>query len=221
MERNLLRLMIAGWRITLALAAMTTSFAPAASIPTCITHLQESESGGRPFVAAPTVTPAGGMSGANVTIAGSGFAPRAHLVVAAVYGERGCSIVGLGDQFLGTVEADARGRYSLSIGWPSVFDPVLGREKIPSTPLPAGRYYLIAMPCSARAACSFADGSRPGGPFLLSGTTGTAPVPTPRGDPPGRAPAGPLAIAATLSLGVALALGWLWVRHAGARGPMK
>src|SRR5207245_7714735 len=113
-----------------------------------------------------------GATGTLVEVRGVAFEPGAHLTIAAVYGDDDCSIEGLGDQYLGSARADGRGRYSLSIRWPASFDPVLGRNAVGTRALPHGRYYLFALPCAARAACSFTSGTQPGGPFVLGAGRG-------------------------------------------------
>jgi len=157
------------------IAATVTLFAPA-SRPPCIGDLITSESGASPHIAAPSVDPSQGVVGSTVRIHGVGFRPGGHLTIAAVYGEKGCVIEGLGDQYLGSTVAGARGAYSVSIQWPARFDPVLGRNKTDPKALPHGRYYVFALPCETRAACSFTAGSQPGGPFVL-GAARASPAP--------------------------------------------
>lgn len=169
-----LRLMTARWKggLLAALAVALLTAASPASPPPCIERLVAAESGARPHLSGPMVSPNRGSVGTSVTIRGGGFPPGARVILAAVYAEHGCSIQGLGDQFMGSARADGRGVYALTITWPATFDPVLGRNETPSTPLPNGRYYLFALPCSERAACSFQTGTRPGGPFVLGATHG-------------------------------------------------
>ena len=155
--------------------AMVTLFAPA-SPPRCIGDLITSESGASPHIAAPSVDPSRAAIGSTVRIHGVGFRPGARLTMAAVFAEKGCVIQGLGDQYLGSTVADARGAYSVSIRWPGTFDPVLGRNKTETKALPHGRYYVFALPCVARAACSFTAGTQPGGPFIL-GAARASPAP--------------------------------------------
>lgn len=151
---------------SILVAATVTLFAPA-SPPRCIEDLIRSESGARAKIPAPSVDPSGGHVGSSVRIRGAGFQPGARLTIAAVFSEKGCVIEGLGDEYLGSTVADAHGAYSVSIRWPSMFDPVLGRNKTDAKALPRGRYYVFALPCAMRAACSFTAGSQPGGPFVL------------------------------------------------------
>lgn len=160
---------------TVILAATLTLFAPA-SQPRCVGDLITSESGASPHIAAPSVDPSRGAIGSAVRIHGVGFRPGVRLTIAAVYGEKGCVIEGLGDQYLGSTAADARGAYSVSIPWPARFDPVLGRNKTDPKALPHGRYYMFALPCETRAACSFTSGTQPGGPFVL-GAARASPAP--------------------------------------------
>jgi hypothetical protein len=154
-------------RLTALLATVVASLASPATPPRCIGDLIAGESGARARLSAPSVTPLRGRTGTLVEIRGGGFEPGAHLTIAAVYGDDGCAIGGLGDQYLGSARADGRGRYSLLVRWPASFDPVLGRNAVGTRALPHGRYYLFALPCAARAACSFTSGTRPGGPFVL------------------------------------------------------
>jgi hypothetical protein len=160
---------------SILMAAAMTLFAPAAP-PRCIDDLIRSESGARAHVSAPTVDPARGEVGSSMRIRGAGFTAGARLTIAAVFAERGCVIQGLGDQYLGSTVADGRGAYAVSIRWPATFDPVLGRNKTEKTALPRGRYYVFALPCEARAACSFTAGTQPGGPFVL-GDARASPAP--------------------------------------------
>jgi hypothetical protein len=160
-----------------ALAITLLTAASPASLPPCIEKLVAGESGVRPQISAPLISPNRGPVGTSITIRGSGFPPGARLVLAAVYGEHGCSIQGLGDQFLGSARADGRGVYVLTVPWPATFDPVLGRNEAQPTPLPDGRYYLFALPCTERAACSFQTGTKPGGPFILGATHGARAAP--------------------------------------------
>jgi hypothetical protein len=180
-------------RITaLILSAATTLFVRS-SPPQCIDRLIAGESGARATVAAPNIAPERGVAGTRVTMRGTGFRPHLSLTIAAVFAENGCVIEGLGDQYLGSTRSDDRGAYSISFRWPARFDPVLGRNKIEPRALPNGRYYLFAMPCTARAACSFTAGTLPGGPFRLG---------------PARASPAPMVAAATavvLILGVLVA----------------
>ena len=141
--------------------------APVATTPRCIADLTASESGARPHVAAPEVLPSHGGARARIRIAGRGFAAGTHLIIVAVYAEHGCRIDGLGDQYLGATDADARGAYSVVVRWPQKFDPVLGRERATPRSLPRGRYYVFALPCNIRPACSFTAGMQPGGPFVF------------------------------------------------------
>lgn len=171
------------------LAATVTLFLPA-SPPRCVGDLINSESGASPRIAAPSVDPARGSVGSTVRIRGAGFQPNARLTIAAVFAERGCVIEGLGDQFLGSTVADGRGAYSVSIRWPAAFHPVLGRNKTDPKALPHGRYYVFALPCEMRAACSFTAGTQPGGPFVLGEARAS----------PGPVIAGVAAIAAVLGL---------------------
>jgi len=53
---------------------------------------------------------------------------------------------------------------------------VLGRNKTGPMVLPRGRYYVFALPCATRAACSFTAGTQPGGPFFL-GDARASPAP--------------------------------------------
>jgi hypothetical protein len=163
--------------MTTALAAFVLAAAlgafPATAPPRCIADLTAGESGAHPRVAAPAVMPSHGDVGARVGIAGTGFAPGTHLIMAAVYGEDGCRIDGLGDQYLGATLADARGAYSAAVSWPRISDPVLGRERTTPRPLPHGRYYVFALPCDIRPACSFTEGTQPGGPFVFGGARGS------------------------------------------------
>jgi hypothetical protein len=174
-----LRLMTTRWKRGL-LAALTVALLTAASPaspPPCIESLIAGESGARAHISPPVIAPSRGSVGTSVTIGGSGFPSGARVILAAVYAEHGCSIQGLGDQFLGSARADGRGVYSLTVPWPAMFDPVLGRNETRSTPLPDGRYYLFALACSERAACSFQTGTRPGGPFVLGPTRGARAAP--------------------------------------------
>jgi hypothetical protein len=150
----------------MVMAATMALFAPA-SPPRCIEDLIRSESGARAHIPAPSVEPTRGGVDSSVRIRGAGFEPGARLTIAAVFGEKGCVIEGLGDEYLGSTVADANGAYSVSVRWPAMFDPVLGRNKTDARKLPRGRYYVFALPCQARAACSFTAGTLPGGPFVL------------------------------------------------------
>jgi len=163
-------------RLTALVLAATTSMFVHSSPPRCIDRLISSESGVRATVAAPNLVPARGPAGTRVTIRGDGFRPHSSLTIAAVFAENGCVIEGLGDQYLGSTGTDDRGSYSISFLWPARFDPVLGRNRTEPRALPAGRYYVFAMPCTARAACSFTAGTRPGGPFTL-GAARASPAP--------------------------------------------
>ena len=176
--------------VVMTIASLTA--ASPSSSPPCIRNLIAGESGARAHVLAPAVTPSRGRTGTAVTIKGGGFVPGARVIIAGVYAEHGCSIEGLGDQFLGSVGVDGRGSYSLTVPWPAIFDPVLGRNRTTDTRLPDGRYYLFALPCSQRATCSFTAGTLPGGPFLLG---------SPRGSP-----AGPIAGAVAGAFVVVLGL---------------
>jgi hypothetical protein len=160
-----LRLMVPTWKLAGLLAGFVLSGNTAPTVPPCVGTLTRTESGARAHVAAPHVTPTSGRAGTLIRIRGAGFEPGTRLIVAAVFAENGCSIEGLGDQYLGTARADGRGAYTIRVPWPHRFDPVLGRNGAPGKALPAGRYYVFAMPCSMRTACSFASGSEPGGPF--------------------------------------------------------
>jgi hypothetical protein len=198
-----------GKAVTSIVLMITTSLSPSAEIPRCVLDLQHAESGARPVVEAPSITPTFGRTSTTVTISGRGFEPRARLVVAALYGERDCKIEGLGDEFLGTARSGTDGAYSLIIRWPARFVPVLGRDAFPTVPLPRGRYYVVVMPCTAPAACSFSAGSHPGGPFVLG-----------ERDPPSTAdadaPAGmlPLAVGfAILSFGIVISVAIILVRR--------
>ena len=157
---------------SIIMAATVTLFAPA-SPPRCIGDLTTSESGARASFAAPTVHPDHGPTGSSVSIRGGGFRPATHLTAAAVYAENGCAIEGLGDQYLGSTIVDGRGRYDITIRWPETFDPVLGRNKAETKTLPRGRYFVFALPCETRAACSFTAGTQPGGPFVLGDARGS------------------------------------------------
>jgi len=166
--------MTVSWKVISLVTLMTASqlaFSPSPP-PRCIESLLAGESGARADMSAPEIAPSRGRVGTAVTIKGGGFPPGAHIVIAAVYAERECSIEGLGDQFLGSTRADGRGTYTLMMAWPATFDPVLGRNQTATKRLPQGRYYLFALPCSERAACSFASGTRPGGPFVLGSSPG-------------------------------------------------
>ena len=160
---------------SIVIAATVTLFAPA-SPPRCIDDLIHGESGARAHIIAPLVDPSRGDAGSSVRIRGDGFPPGARLTIAAVFGERGCVIEGLGDEYLGSTVADANGTYSVAIRWPATFDPVLGRNKTDPTALPHGRYYVFALPCMTHAACSFTAGTQPGGPFVL-GDARASPAP--------------------------------------------
>lgn len=148
------------------MTATMTVFAPA-SPPRCVGDLITSESGASPRISAPSVEPRRGNVGSSVRIRGAGFPPGTRLTIAAVFSEKGCVIEGLGDQYLGSVVTDDRGAYAVSFRWPAMFDPVLGRNKTDPKALPHGRYYVFALPCATRAACSFTAGTQPGGPFVL------------------------------------------------------
>src|SRR5579864_1373858 len=161
--------------MSIVVAAAVTLFAPA-SPPRCIDDLIRSESGARAQVMAPSVDPSQGRVGSSIRIRGAGFKPDTRLTIAAVFGEQGCVIEGLGDQYLGSTVADDNGAYALSIRWPATFDPVLGRNRTVTRSLPRGRYYVFALPCEARAACSFTAGTQPGGPFVL-GDARASPAP--------------------------------------------
>jgi len=150
----------------LIVAAAASLLSPAA-VPRCIADLIAGESGARPHIAAPAMTPAHGGPGTRVRIRGGGFEPGTRLTIAAVFGGNGCVIEGLGDQYLASARADGRGAYAVSVRWPTTFDPVLGRNEIATQALPRGGYYVFALPCAVRAACSFTSGTRPGGPFML------------------------------------------------------
>src|SRR6266581_2265685 len=115
----------------LVVAATAALLSPAAP-PRCIAGLISGESGARPHIRAPVVTPGGGRTGTALTIP-------------AVYGGNGCVIEGLGDQYLTSARADGRGSYAVSIHWPSTFDPVLGRNEIGTRALPRGAYYVFAL----------------------------------------------------------------------------
>lgn len=161
---------------SLILTAAVTLFAPA-SPPRCIDDLIRSESGAHATIAAPFVEPSSGAVGSSMRIRGDGFTPDARLTIAAVFAENGCVIEGLGDQYLASTVADGRGAYSVSIRWPAAFDPVLGRNKTDPRALPHGRYYIFALPCEMRAACSFTAGTQPGGPFVLDDEARASPAP--------------------------------------------
>jgi hypothetical protein len=158
----------------LVAAMLTALVSPVPAIPSCVRTVQSSESHSGRTIPAPVVSPKSGRRGTVVSISGAGFGPGARITVAALYGEDGCTLQGLGDQFLGTARADASGGYRLSVRWPSRFVPVLGRERVKPMSLPPGRYFVIAMACAARAACSFPAGSKPGGPFVLSASQGVS-----------------------------------------------
>ena len=158
----------------LVVAATAALLSPAAP-PRCIADLISGESGARPHIRAPVVAPGRGRTGTALTVRGGGFEPGTRLTIAAVYGGNGCVIEGLGDQYLTSARADGRGSYAVSVHWPSTFDPVLGRNEIGTRALPHGAYYVFALPCAARAACSFTSGTQPGGPFVL-GQARAAPV---------------------------------------------
>jgi hypothetical protein len=162
------------WKIAVLVVVMITSLGARSpsNAPQCIQDLIAGESGARAHLPAPRVTPTRGHVGTAVRIKGGGFPPGARVIIAGVYAERGCSILGLGDQFLGAARADGRGMYAVSIRWPDRFDPVLGRNGIKRRTLPEGRYYVFALPCSERAACSFNEGTLPAGPFLLGSNRG-------------------------------------------------
>jgi hypothetical protein len=166
--------MTAPWSVAailvLTIASLTAASPP--SPPPCVQSLIAGESGARAHIPAPAIAPARGRPGTAVTITGSGFPPGSRVIIAGVYAERGCSIEGLGDQFLGSVGVNGRGAYSLTAAWPALFDPVLGRNQSATKPLPDGRYYLFALPCSERATCSFTTGTLPGGPFVLGPSRG-------------------------------------------------
>ncbi len=153
---------------SIIVATAVTLFSPA-SPPRCINDLIRSESGARAQVPAPSVDPSRGDVGSSMRVRGTGFKPGTRLTIAAVFAEKDCVIQGLGDQYLASTVADAGGAYSVSIRWPATFDPVLGRSKTVTTTLPRGRYYVFALPCERRAACSFTAGTQPGGPFVLGG----------------------------------------------------
>lgn len=184
-------------RLTTVITAGAITLFASTSPPRCIGDLTSGESGATAHLPAPAVTPDRGAPGTRVTIRGDGFRPGAGVTIAAVFAENDCVIEGLGDEFLSPTVADGRGAYSVTIRWPSLFDPVLGRNKTDARALPRGRYYVFALPCAARASCSFTDGTRPGGPFLL-----------------GEARASPLGwIAPTLALAGALLSGILLIRR--------
>ena len=134
---------------SLVMAAAVTLFVPA-SPPRCIEDLIRSESGARAEAPAPSVEPTRGHVGTSMRIRGAGAEPGARLTIAAVYAEKGCVIEGLGDQYLVSTVADATGAYSVRVRWPSMFDPVLGRNKSAAIALPRGRYYVFR--CRARRA---------------------------------------------------------------------
>jgi hypothetical protein len=157
----------------LVLTIASLNGASSSSPPPCIQSLIAGEAGTRAHIPAPTVAPTRGHAGTAVVIKGGGFRAGARVTIAGVYAEHGCSILGLGDQFLGAARADGRGMYSVSVPWPVEFDPVLGRNEIAAKKLPDGRYYVFALPCSERPACSFTQGTLPGGPFVLGSSSGS------------------------------------------------
>jgi hypothetical protein len=183
---------------SLIMAVTVTLFAPA-SPPRCIGDLTTAESGARASFPAPTVHPDHGPTGTSVSIRGGAFPPATRLTVAAVYAENDCAIEGLGDQYLGSTIVDGRGRYAITIPWPATFDPVLGRNKAETKALPRGRYYVFALPCETRAACSFTAGTEPGGPFVLGAARAFPEAVIARGSP---APLIASAAAIVLILGV-------------------
>jgi hypothetical protein len=154
-------------RFIALLVAAGAGVSMSASPPRCVGEATSSESGISPHVASPNVSPGRGRAGTTVSIRGYGFAPGTVLTIVGLYAENRCVIQGLGDQYLGSTRADARGGYALSARWPATFDPVLGRNTIVEQTLPRGRYFVFALPCAQRATCSLTAGTMPGGPFVL------------------------------------------------------
>jgi hypothetical protein len=175
-------------QIVLLIVTALTSLvrpAPATAEPAaCISRLLRDEtSTRRASLPAPLIAPTTGEGGTQIEVRGSGVEQGARIEIVAVYGDAQCTIVGLGDQHLGTTKADRAGRYLLRRPWPDTFRPWQGRGGSDPVPLPAGRYFILAIPCAAETRCSFTDGTLPGGPFI-QGTpdrTGTGPARGSRG----------------------------------------
>lgn len=157
--------------VALAVASLTAAACTpvtAAAPPACVHRMLASEradpSSSWP---PPRVVPAAGRAQDEIVVEGSGAPPGASVTLVALYAENGCVIAGSGDQLLGTTRAEADGSYALRRRWPAAFEPLLGRGGFQPTPLPPGRYFLVAVPCSMPRACSLSAASSPGGPFLL------------------------------------------------------
>lgn len=144
----------------------------ASAVPDCVTAALSGEAGRNATTAAPSITPATGGPGTPVRVEGRGLPIGSDVMIAAVYGDRGCTIVGLGDQLLGVTRVDPDGTYRMERPWPATFTPLSGRGSFDPTPLPDGRYYVIALPCSRPTECSLVDASEAGGPFTQGRRTG-------------------------------------------------
>ncbi len=184
--------------MAVAVALGTITVAVARDVPSCVTTAQKSEVRRESGVPAPRLAPAEGPAGADVHITTDGFPPESDVILVGIYGEGDCTIVGFGDQFLARTTADVGGRVDVTVEWPAMFDPLFGRQAFEPTPLPLGRYYIIALPCASRGACSLSSGSVPGGPFTMVERN--------------RSPAAPLA-AASAVVAAASALGWVLFRR--------
>lgn len=189
--------------IVTALASLLRPTPAGAEPPSCLTGLLRNETGTHSAsLPPPQVTPATGEAGTAILVRGSGVEPGSRVEIVAVYGDSRCRIVGLGDQHLGTTKADGSGRYELRRPWPDTFQPWQGRGSFEPVPLPAGRYYVLAIPCPARSRCSFTDGSLPSEPFIQGDPDRTGGGP---GDALGRGPILALAAAALTAITVATA----------------
>lgn len=168
------------WVIQASFAATVAS--PPASAPACITRTVYGWAQAprtAELIPAPTIDPQSGPPGTPVTINATGLPPNTPMVIIALYAENDCSIVGLGDQLLGSATTDGSGDVTFSLVWPTTFRPYLGRSSFPPTRLPAGRYFIIVVPTKADdctlhppktgASCTYASydsGTAAGGPFV-------------------------------------------------------
>lgn len=145
--------------------------ATASDVPACVARQIAGGEAGRATVAtpAPAVSPDRGTVGVRVQVLATDL--RADVVVdfIAQFGEGDCQIEGNGDLLLGRTHASAEGVASLTLAWPKLFAPYTARHSIPETPLPPGRYYIIAIPCTPdRTYCSPSTGSDVRNTFTLT-----------------------------------------------------
>lgn len=148
-----------------------TPIGTAGDVPACVARQIAGGEAGRASAAtpAPTVTPDRGTVDTRVQVIATDL--RADVVVdfIAQFGEGDCQIEGNGDHLLGRTRSDAKGVARLTLGWPKLFAPYTARHSIPETPLPTGRYFIIAIPCTpARTYCPTSTGSDALNPFTLT-----------------------------------------------------